>query len=49
VFRIEATDYIQFSSPFDPADPSDAEFGMIHNAAVLVGFHTGMGVLGGGD
>jgi hypothetical protein len=49
VIRLEGTDYIQFSSPFDPANPQDAEFGMIHNAAVLIGFHTGMGVLQGGN
>ena len=24
------------------------ELGMVHNAAVMIGFHTGMGVLAGG-
>lgn len=49
VIRLEARDHIQFSSPFDPSNPDDGEFGMIHNAAVVLGFHTGVGVLGGGD
>lgn len=48
VIRLEGRDHIQFKSPFDPIDPADSEFGMIHNAAVVLGFHTGMGILGGG-
>lgn len=46
IVRIEARDHIQFSSPFEPADPADPEFGMIHNGAVVIGFHTGIGILG---
>ncbi|MBT8395376.1 MAG: hypothetical protein HKO65_12190 [Gemmatimonadetes bacterium] len=48
IVRLEGRDHIQFSSPFDPANPDDAEFGLIHNAGVVIGFHTGIGVLGGG-
>ena len=45
IVRIEGRDHIQFSSPFDPANPEDPEFGMIHNAAVVIGFHTGIGLM----
>lgn len=48
VIRLEGRDYIQFSSPFDPVFPDDDAFGMIHNIAVMLGFHTGMGSLTGG-
>ena len=48
IVRLEGRDHIQFSSPFDPANPEDAEFGMIHNFAVVLGFHTGMGIIGEG-
>ena len=48
VLRIEGRDHIQFSSPFEPIDSDSSEFGLIHNAAVVIGFHTGIGVLGGG-
>ena len=48
VVRLEARDHIQFSSPFDPAFPEDPEFGLIHNAGLVLGFHTGIGILGGG-
>jgi hypothetical protein len=48
VIRLEARDHIQFSSPFDPVAADDPEFGLIHNAGVVIGFHTGMGILGGG-
>ncbi len=47
IVRIEGRDHIQFSSPFEPINSEASEFGMIHNAAVVIGFHTGMGVLGG--
>jgi len=47
VIRLEGRDHIQLSSPFDPANAEDDDFGMIHNAAVVLGFHTGMGILGG--
>ena len=47
VIRLEGRDHIQLSSPFDPASAEDDDFGMIHNAAVVLGFHTGMGILGG--
>ena len=46
--RIEGRDHIQFSSPFDPANPEASEFGMIHNAGVVIGFHTGIGAMDGG-
>jgi hypothetical protein len=48
VVRIEARDHVQFSSPFEPVNPEDGDFGLIHNAAVVLGFHTGVGILGGG-
>jgi hypothetical protein len=48
VIRLEGRDHMQFSSPFDPVNPEDGDFGMVHNASVVLGFHTGMGVLGGG-
>jgi hypothetical protein len=48
IVRLEGRDHIQFSSPFDPVNPEASEFGMIHNAGVVLGFHTGIGVLGGG-
>ena len=47
VIRVEGRDHMQFSSPFDPVNPDSGEFGMVHNAAVVVGFHTGMGLLRG--
>jgi hypothetical protein len=47
VVRLEARDHLQFSSPFDPASSDASEFGLIHNAAVVLGFHTGIGILGG--
>jgi hypothetical protein len=48
VIRLEGRDHIQFSSPFDPLSAEDGDFGMVHNAIVVLGFHTGIGVLGGG-
>jgi hypothetical protein len=45
VIRLEGQDYVQFSSPFDPVNPDDAEFGIIHNIGLVLGFHTGMGIL----
>jgi hypothetical protein len=48
VVRLEAQDHIQFSSPFDPINPEDGDFGLIHNAAVVLGFYTGIGILGDG-
>lgn len=47
VIRLEGRDFIQFESPFDPANQSDEAFGMIHNFSVVLGFHTGMGYLDG--
>lgn len=47
VVRIEGRDMIQLKSPFDPMNPDDSDFDMIHNAAVVLGFHTGIGILGG--
>jgi len=49
VIRLEARDHIQFSSPFDPSNSEDPEFGMIHNAALVLGFHTGIGLLNRGQ
>jgi len=48
VIRIEGRDHIQFSSPFDPANPDQPNFGMIHNFGVVIGLHTGLGALGDG-
>lgn len=48
VIRIEGRDHIQLKSPFDPVDPDQGDFGMIHNFGVVLGFHTGVGLLGGG-
>lgn len=48
VIRLEGRDHLQFSSPFDPENPEDSAFGIVHNAALVLGFHTGVGVLGGG-
>jgi len=48
VVRLEAQDHIQFSSPFDPINPEDGDFSLIHNAAVVLGIYTGIGVPGGG-
>jgi len=48
VVRLEALDHLQFSSPFDPVDAEDGDLGLIHNAAVVLGFYTGIGLLGGG-
>ncbi len=48
IVRVEGRDHIQFSSPFDPVNPEDPEFGMIHNAGVVIGFHTGIGLTHGG-
>ena len=47
VIRLEGRDHIQFDSPFDPINPEASDFGMIHNISVVLGFHTGMGLLGG--
>ena len=47
VIRLEGRNHLQFVSPFDPADPQQADFGMVHNAVVSVGLHTGIGTLGG--
>jgi hypothetical protein len=47
VLRVEGRNHIQFTSPFDPSNPEQGDFGMIHNAVVSVGFHTGIGNLGG--
>ena len=48
VIRIEGRDHIQLKSPFDPVDPDQGDFGMIHNFGVVMGFHTGLGFLGDG-
>jgi hypothetical protein len=48
IVRIEGRDHIQFSSPFEPAGSDSSEFGTIHNAAVVIGFHTGIGLIGEG-
>jgi hypothetical protein len=49
VIRLEGRDHMQLSSPFDPVNPEGGEFGRVHNASLVLGFHTGMGVLGGGN
>ncbi|MGD2120492.1 MAG: hypothetical protein PVJ76_02050 [Gemmatimonadota bacterium] len=48
ILRIEGRDHIQFSSPFEPVNSDSSDFGMIHNAAVVLGIHTGIGLLGEG-
>jgi hypothetical protein len=48
IIRLEGRDHMQFSSPFDPVNPEDSAFGMVHNAMVLLGLHTGIGILQGG-
>jgi hypothetical protein len=47
VIRLEGRNHFQFSSPFEPANPEQGDFGVIHNAVVSLGLHTGMGTLGG--
>jgi hypothetical protein len=47
VIRLEGRNHLQFASPFDPANPEQEDFGMIHNAVVSLGLHTGMGALVG--
>ncbi len=47
VVRLEGRDFMQFDSPFEPTDPSDSAFGMIHNFSVVLGFHTALGSLDG--
>ena len=49
IVRLEAQDHLQFSSPFEPANPEDADFGLIHSLGVVLGFHTGIGLLNGGE
>ncbi len=48
IVRLEGRDYVQFSSPFKPVDPEASDFGIIHNVFISLGFHTGVGHLGGG-
>jgi hypothetical protein len=48
VVRIEGRDHLQLKSPFDPVDPDQGDFGMIHNFGLVLGLHTGLGILGGG-
>jgi len=48
VLRVEGRNHFQLTSPFDPSNPEQGDFGMIHNAVVSVGLHTGIGNLGGG-
>jgi hypothetical protein len=47
IVRLEGRDHVQLTSPFDPLDPDQAAFGIIHNVYVSLGVHTGIGVLGG--
>ncbi len=49
IVRLEGRNHFQLSSPFDPVNPEDAKFGLINNIGVVLGFHTGMGLLGGGN
>jgi hypothetical protein len=49
VIRIEGREHLQLMSPFDPVNPDQDDFGMVHNYGVLIGVHTGLGVLGGGS
>jgi hypothetical protein len=45
VIRIEGRDHLQLTSPFDPLNPDQDDFGMIHNYGVVIGLHTGLGIL----
>lgn len=47
VVRLEGRNHLQFDSPFEPSNSDQGAFGMIHNAVVSVGLHTGMGALVG--
>ena len=49
IIRLEGRNHFQFSSPFDPVNPEDANFGLINNIGVVLGLHTGLGLLGGGN
>jgi hypothetical protein len=49
IVRLEGRDHFQFTSPFDPVNPEDPDFGLIHNIGVTLGFHTGVGWMGGGN
>ncbi len=48
VIRLDGRDQVQIASPFEPTDPADDEFGLIHNFQVTLGLHTGIGWLRGG-
>jgi hypothetical protein len=45
VIRLEGRNHLQLASPFDPAAADQEDFGMIHNAVISLGLHTGMGTL----
>lgn len=47
VVRLEGRDQIQIKSPFEPLDAEQSDFSLIHNIRVSIGFHTGVGLLGG--
>ncbi len=47
VIRLEGRDHIQFSSPLESTGPDASDFGMIHHVAIVVGFHTAMGLFEG--
>jgi len=49
IVRLEGRNHFQFSSPFDPVNPEDPDFGLINNISVVLGLHTGLGLLGGGN
>lgn len=47
IVRLEARDAVQFRSPLEPLGTDVEDFGTIHNIRISIGFHTGIGRLGG--
>lgn len=45
IVRLEARDLLQFASNFTPIDAEAGEFGVVHNMSLVLGLHTGLGLL----